>query len=120
MTRWQRLLTIGRWLMVSLSVFFVFALPDRISPTGPVPGWAQAVLLLAPAAVFAWFWARVVGTRDLVRPAVATIAYVGLSVPAFAVVPHPPAASCARWAPPVAAWRRCSGPRASASGWSRG
>lgn len=90
MTGWQRLLTIGRWVMVSLSAFFVFALPDRISPTGPLPAWAQAVLLLAPAVVFAWFWARVAGTRELVRPAVATIGYVGLSILAFAVVPHPP------------------------------
>lgn len=89
MTRWQRLLTVGRWVMVSLSSFFVFALPDRISPTGP-PEWVQVVLLLAPAAVFAWFWARVAGTREVVRPAVATIGYVGLSVLAFAVVPHPP------------------------------
>jgi two-component system sensor histidine kinase DesK len=94
MTRWQRLLTIGRWVMVSLSVlFFVFALPDRISPRGPLPAWVQAVLLLAPAAVFAWFWVRVAGTRMLLRPALATIGYVGLSVLAFEVVPHAPVLS---------------------------
>jgi two-component system sensor histidine kinase DesK len=91
MTRWQRLLTMGRWVMVSLSVFFfVLALPDRLTPKGPLPEWAQAVLLLAPAAVFAWFWARVAGTRDLLRPALATIGYVGLSVLAFEAVPHAP------------------------------
>jgi two-component system, NarL family, sensor histidine kinase DesK len=93
MMGFQRLLTIGRWVMVSLSVFFfVFALPDRIAPTGP-PEWLQAVLLLAPAAVFAWFWARWVGTRDVVWPAVAVVAYVGLSVLAFALVPHAPLTS---------------------------
>ena len=93
MTGFGRLLTTGRWVMVSLSVFFfVFALPARIVPTGP-PQWIQAVLLLAPAAVFAWFWARWVGTRDVVRPAVAVVAYTGLSVLAFEVVPHPPIAS---------------------------
>jgi two-component system sensor histidine kinase DesK len=92
MLRWRRLLTIGRWVMVSLSVFFfVFAVPDRIQPTGPVPEWAQALLLLAPAVVFAWFWARVVGARDVLRPSVAVLAYVGLSVVAIALVPHQPA-----------------------------
>jgi two-component system sensor histidine kinase DesK len=89
MTRWRRLLTIGRWVMVSLSVFFLIAVPDRIAPTGP-PRWLQAVLLVAPAVVFAWFWARVAGTRGVLRPTLAVVAFVGVSVLAFAVVPHPP------------------------------
>jgi two-component system sensor histidine kinase DesK len=91
MTGWQRLLTIGRWILVALSLaFFALPLPDRISATGSVPTWAQALLLMAPAGVVAWFWIGVVGSRDVLRPALAVIAFVGLSVLAFDVVPHPP------------------------------
>jgi two-component system sensor histidine kinase DesK len=91
MTGWQRLLTIGRWFLITLSLaFFVLPLPDRLSSSGPVPEWVQAILLIAPAGVVVWFWIGVVGSPDVLRPALAVISFVGLSVLAFAVVPHPP------------------------------
>lgn len=93
MARWQRLLTLGRWVMVSLSVFFVLALPDRIVSSARVPVWAQVALLLAPAVVFAGFWARVVGSRGVLPTALAAGAYVALSLAAFYTVPHGPIVS---------------------------
>src|SRR5438105_4849803 len=88
MVRLSRLLLLGRWVMVSLVLLFVVSLPGRVVTTGGPPVWLQIVLLLAPGAVYAFFWLRVVGSSRPLLPVTTLVVYVALALLAFYVVPH--------------------------------
>jgi two-component system, NarL family, sensor histidine kinase DesK len=86
--RLSRLLLVGRWVMVSLTLLFVLSLPERVVSTNGPPVWVQTAVLLAPGAVWAFFWLRVVGSRRPLLPAAVLVVYLALAVLAFYVVPH--------------------------------
>lgn len=97
MGRLRQLLTVGRWIMVALAWLPVLALYSVLPETGRGLDWAQVLLLLSPSAVLAWFWMSIAGTQGVLRPAVAVVAYVGLSLAVYIVVPHPPLLSIGNW-----------------------
>jgi two-component system, NarL family, sensor histidine kinase DesK len=88
MIRLSRLLLVGRWVMVSLTLLFVLSLPERVASTSGPPVWVQTAVLVAPGAAYAFFWLRVVGSpRPLLATATLAV-YMALAVLAFYVVPH--------------------------------
>jgi two-component system, NarL family, sensor histidine kinase DesK len=91
--RLRRVLLVGRWVMVLLAALFLLALPERLQTSAGLPVWLEAVLLIAPAVVYVWFWLGVIGSGRVLWTGVAVGTYVLLTLTAFLGIRHPAAAA---------------------------